>query len=142
MSVSQSVSQSVSRSLLVYNKSSVTVSLQYNVKLNYDLIGLNILFTHNPFLVAEGIQLSGGHVVANISPPFTITIGGMTNSFANRQASPPPQTSPPQHLMTPLLCTGADDVVDGDHDNGEIGGTHVKKMNFQIGKQLLLLNMC
>ena len=70
--------------------------MQYNVKLNYDLIGLNILYTHNPFLVAEGILLSGGHVVANISPPFTITIGGMTNSVANHQAGPPPPPSPPQ----------------------------------------------
>ena len=130
-----SASQSVSQSLLVYNRSSVTVNFHYNVKLHYDVIGLKVLFTHNPLLLAEGIQPTAGHVVANRSFPFTIILCDMTYSFMSRQSSPPHQTSPPQQSVTPLLCTGAADVVNGDHDNGEIGGTHVYKLNFEIGKQ-------
>lgn len=75
------------------------------------------------------------HVVATILPPFLITIADITNRFANHQASPL------QQLVTPPLCTRAADVVDSGDEDGEIGGTHLKKMNFEIGRQLSLLNI-
>lgn len=79
--------------------------------------------------ISDGISLSGGHILCSIQPPFTITIGDITNEIISGNASLNQPTTSMEHPI-------ASDVILDDFEN-EIGGDPTP-MNFEISKYLLV----
>lgn len=79
-------------------------------------------------LLADGVELSGGHLVMSTSPPFTIVVGDVTNKFTTS-----PRTISPQRLPVPKHSRIADNFSNSDPDDA-VERHQGPTTNFEIGK--------